>query len=318
MTTSGINIRQTADRIVFRSALRDSGDAKVITGIAELRLYCLQDDGSLLMFDWDDFTFKTTPTTALVSMTHQVVNATNTGLWTHTLSNVLAFTVGKVYIEEVSHSSASPQDQDRAWQWGGVEGDQVSQSDIAGFVGFTSPETETNLLPQYASVAQADAYFSGRLYAGVWTENPTEDRNKALVTATRSIDRLAFVGEKNAAWLVRDELGGGKRSNTEEETIETAGLTQALEFPRGADTSIPEDIKIACYEIAIELLDGRDVNIELENLTRVSEGFASARSTFDTTLTHEHLVAGIVSATAWRYLRPYLRDGESFNISRVI
>ena len=49
--------------------------------------------------------------------------------------------------------------------------------------------------------------------------------------------------------------------------------SQELEFPRGADTEVPEAIRRACYEIAHTLLDGKDPELELENLGIVSQGY---------------------------------------------
>jgi hypothetical protein len=40
----------------------------------------------------------------------------------------------------------------------------------------------------YADVADGDAYFDGHLYASVWTGGAQEDKEKALVMATRLID----------------------------------------------------------------------------------------------------------------------------------
>jgi hypothetical protein len=64
------------------------------------------------------------------------------------------------------------------------------------------------------------------------------------------------------------------------EDIRAAEAEQALEFPRGEDTEVSEAIRIACYEIAHSLLDGKDPEIELENLGMVSQGYESVRTTY--------------------------------------
>ena len=110
--------------------------------------------------------------------------------------------------------------------------------------------------------------------------------------ATEAIDRLNYLGEKTDS-------------------------SQANQFPRDADTVVPDDIKIACAEIAIMLLDGFDVELELEQLKMVSQGYANVRSTYDRTTPPPHIVAGIASSVAWRYIKPYLRDVNSFLINRV-
>lgn len=170
---------------------------------------------------------------------------------------------------------------------------------------------------QYATLEEAQEYFETRLHSSAWDTYAVSDRIAALVTATRQIDRLRFAGEKNAAWLVRDRYNSVCLTSEQRQAIANAGLSQELEFPRGSDTEIPNDIKIACMEIAFELLSGKDPQMELENLSIISQGYSSVRNTQDRSFVHEHLNAGIVSLLAWQYLRPYLRDDQDFKISRV-
>lgn len=175
----------------------------------------------------------------------------------------------------------------------------------------------------YASVAEANAYFDTRLYSDLWNTQSVDTKTKALETATRMIDRLNFAGEKHAANLVRLSLTGSSNvnvwpgSDSEIKQIFDAGLGQELEFPRGADTVIPTDIKTACYEIAFALLDGVDPEAELDDLGVVSQGYSSVRTTYDRTSVPQHHNAGIPSAVAWRFLKPYLQDGRAVKISRV-
>ena len=91
-----------------------------------------------------------------------------------------------------------------------------------------------------------------------------------------------------------------------------------MEFPRGSDTVVPDQIKRACYEIAFALLDGVEPDVELENLAVVSQGYAGIRTTYNRIQQPiEHLVAGIPSATTWRILKPFIRDGKAVKTSRV-
>lgn len=147
-------------------------------------------------------------------------------------------------------------------------------------------------MADYATLSEANAYFATRLHSGLWTETPPADRNAALADATRRIDRLNFAGEK-------------------------AVDTQELQFPRGTDSSVPGDIKIACYEIAFALLDGVDPERETQDLGVVSQGYSSVRTTYDRSLVQEHFANGIPSIMAWRYLTPFLRDNRSVLLSRV-
>jgi len=174
----------------------------------------------------------------------------------------------------------------------------------------------------YSTVADANTYFDGRLYSTVWSAASTPDKTKAMEQATRIIDRLNFAGEKHAAHLVRFSLTGRNDFEisltlAQQALVLDAGLTQATEFPRGDDTTVPEDIFLACYEIAIALLDGVNPDEEFNDLGVVSEGYSSVRTTYDRTTVPEHTNAGIPSATAWRYLKPYLRSGHGVKLSRV-
>jgi hypothetical protein len=144
----------------------------------------------------------------------------------------------------------------------------------------------------YATRTEAQAYFDERLNTDAWDDATEANQTKALAMSTKLIDRLNFVGEK-----------------TDED--------QDNQFPRDNDTEVPNDIKNACSEIALALLDGVDPELEFENLAMVSQGYANVRSTYDRSFAQEHIVAGIPSVIAWRYLKPYLRDARAIDLSRV-
>jgi len=90
----------------------------------------------------------------------------------------------------------------------------------------------------YISVEDADDYFAMRVHADGWSKAPTEEKQKALMDATRRLDRIQYMGEKNS-------------------------MTQALEWPRtGAilrdeiidDDEIPTRILDATCELALAVL----------------------------------------------------------------
>lgn len=165
----------------------------------------------------------------------------------------------------------------------------------------------------YATIVEAQEYFDERLHETAWSAASTTDRTKALLAATRIIDSLGYKGYKNSVYLVLEE-----DEDADEETIAAAELDQENEFPRGADTAVPEQILWACYEIAYALLDGVDPDLELENLSIQDHGVGSVRSSFSRRQSPlEHIVNGVPSATAWKYLKPFLRDGDHIRISRV-
>lgn len=163
----------------------------------------------------------------------------------------------------------------------------------------------------YATIEEAQAYFDERLYTDAWDDAEEADKTKALATATRAIDRLNFAGMKSAAYAVY------LNNSCDWEAIWAAGATQELQFPRGTDTVVPDDIKIACYEEVLLLLDGKDPEKEFDRLKVLSETYAGVRATYDRSRLPENLLAGIVSSTAWKYLRPYLRDPSAVFTSRV-
>jgi len=96
-----------------------------------------------------------------------------------------------------------------------------------------SGKTDANA---YASVADADAYHAGHLYADTWTKASQQDREKALIMVTRLLD-------ENVEWA-------GSKEDSE----------NALQWPRigaydrggwlvGSD-EIPTDLKRATAEFA--------------------------------------------------------------------
>jgi len=169
----------------------------------------------------------------------------------------------------------------------------------------------------YGTLAEANTYFSHRLHEEAWTNATTDEREKALIWATKIIDALNFKGQKAAVYDIMYDADGNELDVTDEE-LRDADWSQDLQFPRDEDVDVPEEIKIACWEISYNLLDGVDPDLELENLAVVSQGIASVRTTYNRNHSQiEHLNNGVPSAAAWRYLRPFLRDSGSVKFSRV-
>lgn len=127
----GVDIRQTANQLVFRALLQDTAGAIVTTGTTSLYLYEVQSDATLKSYDFNSNTFITTAlTTETLAMTHRLGNnsTTNTGLWTVALATLSGFTVGGIYLARVKNTGASPTDQCREFQFGGAQGDMVVTS----------------------------------------------------------------------------------------------------------------------------------------------------------------------------------------------
>lgn len=155
-------------------------------------------------------------------------------------------------------------------------------------------------MDSYADAIYADAYFATVLSrrAAPWTTASPNDRNAALIEATRAIDNLNFSGHKN------DRTATGQFPN------------QINQFPRGGNTIVPDEVSRACCELALQLLDDVDANFEMENLAVAQQGIGAGRVVRDTSYAQEHIRNGIPSLQAWMLLKPFLRDPLGGNLSR--
>lgn len=145
----------------------------------------------------------------------------------------------------------------------------------------------------YLTPVEAQVYFDGRLGTECWDDAQDTERTKALLQATRAIDRLNFRGEKTDS-------------------------DQVLQFPRKDDTVVPDDIQCACAEESLSLLEGKDPEMERESLAVISQEFGKAKIKFDRDSGRPiNILNGIMSATAWSYILPYLRDPLTLRLSRT-
>lgn len=152
--------------------------------------------------------------------------------------------------------------------------------------------TITGAFEYYGSISGAGNYFNKRLNTAKWDNATYNDREASLIQATRAIDKLNIGGDK-------------------------ADSDQNLQFPRDDDSTIPASIEYACYEIALVLLDGVDMDQEVQTIGVMSESYSGARTTYDGDYVNEHLRAGIPSIEAWELLKPFLRDPRLLRLSRV-
>ena len=152
----------------------------------------------------------------------------------------------------------------------------------------------------YITVHDASLYFQTRLGTDAWDTATPDNQAKALAQATRAIDRLNFIGIK-------------------------ADPNQAFQWPRIVRTRrigtvgtacIPADIQTAVAELALNLLDGVDPDLEDELLGSQSDAYATVRVTSDSKVARDHIKAGIISMTAWRLLLPWLQDPRSITLLR--
>lgn len=165
----------------------------------------------------------------------------------------------------------------------------------------------------YGTLAEADSYFAKRLHEYAWTSASATNRERALYGARLILDTLNYKGHKATVHAL---LLANPRATNEE--IRAAEATQALEFPRGLDTVVPPNIRLASYEIAYALLDGKDPEAELEKLGVVSQGFGPVRTTYSRNqVPIEHIINGIPSPKAWNWIKPFLRDDDAVKLARV-
>ncbi len=165
----------------------------------------------------------------------------------------------------------------------------------------------------YGTLNEANTYFDSRLHSTVWFNESNSNRTKALYKATTIVEALNYKGRKATVYTVLEADADATQA-----TIRTAEAAQTLEFPRDADTTVPDQIDIATYEIAFALLDGIDPDMELDNLAVIKQQYAGVKTDYDRSIQSiAHIVNGVPSATAWRILRPFLRDSFGIKLSRI-
>ena len=155
-------------------------------------------------------------------------------------------------------------------------------------------------MASYDTVVNADLYFANRLHTVAWNSSSSNEKTVALAEASQRIDRLRFKGYKV-------------------DSDQDRAFPRYYDLEEGAsgEETIPSDIKIACFEVAMALLDGVDPEIEFDSLNLRSQAFSSVKTSYLGASPPEHLAAGIPSAFAWLYLRPYLVNGGSVRLNRV-
>ena len=165
----------------------------------------------------------------------------------------------------------------------------------------------------YGDLDEADEYFENRLHETAWTDASAVNRRKALIAARGIIDALNYKGYKASVYTLLQ----ANPSATQDE-IRAAEASQPLEFPRGADTEVPEAVRIAECEIAYALLDGKDPELELENLAVNAMGYGAVKTSYERSqLPIEHIINLVPSSVAWRLLKPFLRDSDALKLSRL-
>lgn len=163
----------------------------------------------------------------------------------------------------------------------------------------TAAATDAN---SYATVAFADSYHEGRLYADVWTQANATKKAAALVQATTMID--AFFSTHPRAWE-------GSPTTT----------TQALCFPRTGLTlrngnlvdsaTIPTDLAKAASELARQLLSSdlsADNAVANQGITSLSAGPVSL--SFKQEIASKPIPDAVLQLVPSHWYSDIVRDGK--------
>ena len=165
----------------------------------------------------------------------------------------------------------------------------IAQNDILAFV---SVATATSA-DYYGTPYDGDIYFARLVGRVEWKTASLEDKYAALFEASQVINSFNYIGCKT------DD-------------------SQILEFPRGLDLLIPQDIKYATYEEAYQILCGRNAEEELNELRIQSHKFGTVQTQYMQGVKPPPTVtAGMLSSKAWRLLSPYFRRAEEIQLVRV-
>lgn len=146
-------------------------------------------------------------------------------------------------------------------------------------------------VPIFGSIEGADRYWSEQLNGQFWEVQSLDQKTRALITATRAINRLRFAGSKSVE-------------------------TQPLEYPRNGDATLPDELQQATYEEAVELLKGVDPTTEAGNIWVISRVFGKVRTDYDFRTAPIHVVHGIASFKAWQLLSPLLSPATGVRLRR--
>ena len=159
----------------------------------------------------------------------------------------------------------------------------------------------------YVTVEEADAFFADKFFADTspWAEATSEEKEKALITATRRIDALPLVGAP-------------------------ADPIQALAFPRAfatregvrhnwdepepgvyVETGVLPNVKRACMEEALATLAGGEEPLRVR-LQRQGVTSAKVGSTSESYSGTGALRPALISEAASGYLEPYIRSAAGF------
>lgn len=151
----------------------------------------------------------------------------------------------------------------------------------------------------YVTLAAANTYFETVPDSTTWTSKTDDQKNRALISATRWIDALSFYGDR-------------------------CTTTQALKWPRedykidGIDlacTLIPESIKVATYELARALANDTNAIIGTTGTTGIYDEveLGELKVKYNKTSQTSGVINNVFDVYPWlqSYLGPYCMGGAA-------
>ena len=151
----------------------------------------------------------------------------------------------------------------------------------------------------YVTLADANSYFESVPNSSTWTDKTDDQKNRALISATRWIDALSFYGDR-------------------------CSETQALKWPREdykvdgielACTLIPVGIEVATYELARALANDTDAITGNTGTTGIYDEveLGELKVKYNKTSQTSGVINNVFDVYPWlqTYLGPYCMGGAA-------
>jgi hypothetical protein len=143
----------------------------------------------------------------------------------------------------------------------------------------------------YVTLAEANAYFNNRVQSSTWHTTDSDVKEKALITATSLLDELQWTGIA----VSEDQTLAFPRSGSYFDP--RLGYEIVLD-----DETIPNQIKIATYELALHLLSNEGILDSTGSITELSVGPINLKSIS---------VPSTIPLSVKRKIKPLLVNGGS-------
>lgn len=158
----------------------------------------------------------------------------------------------------------------------------------------------------YISLTDASTYFGGRLFADPWTNASEDDKAKALIMATKKIDRQALTGRKaatNQKLQFPRSIYSYNRDNWFNSYYVTEEGHKYISNTQGwiTETEVSQNVLDAVCEEALALLqNGNSKRIELQRQGVKSFNLGGMSETLSGNIIR------LLSQEAKEFLQPYI------------